>query len=362
MANVKILSKTVEYGVIRQDPSNAIADAFKALGNDASKSWNDPGVPATNFRRVAYDAGTVVFDPMVTIGQYESTGQKGLHDETAQFFIDKLSGLPTMTFSMPGDQKTLAPHLAGAFQTVAEDVGTPFSKSFTPGGLTGTVDFANNGAPLHTLSMTDKASVDDGIILEDAIINELTLEWDFLANGIARLAGMSGAWVGTELNFEQTMTGTTVETTLTPYNNTESYSFTTFTVDGVDWSAEPFRRFSFTVNNNVTTNNVTTAGKADQYDIKPEYTSTILMDYNDTTEKLLKDYQDGALVVATFASSVTPTLDGGFSIAGVKGQLMSQPFEYNEEFLGVQLDIKWFANAASTPLTVVMTDTQDWGY
>ena len=41
---------------------------------------------------------------------------------------------------------------------------------------------------------------------------------------------------------------------------------------------------------------------------------------------------------------------------------MSQPFEYNEEFLAIQLDVKWFADGSSTPVTVVMTDTQDWGY
>ena len=48
MANLKILSKTVEYGIIKQDETDGIATAFKALGNDANKSWNDPGVAATN--------------------------------------------------------------------------------------------------------------------------------------------------------------------------------------------------------------------------------------------------------------------------------------------------------------------------
>ena len=81
MANLKIISKTAEFGIIRQDPTNAAATAFKALGNDASVSWNDPGVPATNFRRVAYDDGSVIFDPGITLDQYISTGQSGIHME-----------------------------------------------------------------------------------------------------------------------------------------------------------------------------------------------------------------------------------------------------------------------------------------
>ena len=104
-----------------------------------------------------------------------------------------------MTFPMPGDQKTLAPHIVGALLgAVTEDATTPYSKSIVCGGLTGAIDFTANGAELVTLSKTDKASADDGIILEDAIISELNLEWDFNAQGIARLMQMSGTWIGSE--------------------------------------------------------------------------------------------------------------------------------------------------------------------
>ena len=370
MADVKILSKTVEYGILMQDKTDGIATAWKALGNDANTNWADPAVPASNFRRIAYDAGSVVFDSAPVIDQLESTGQNGLHDEIAQTIVDGRSGLPTMTFAMPADKFTLAPHLVGALLgTVTENATTPWDKSIVCGGLTGTIDFSTGGAHLHTLSMTDKASVDDGVILEDAIISELNLEWDFNANGIARWIQMSGAWVGSELNFEQTMVGTTVDTTLTPYNRAESYSFTTLTVNSVDWSSMIVRRFSFNVNNNVTSNSKTTLGKAANYDVKPEYTSTFILDYNDTTEKVLNDFQDGTgtngapvIVVATIASSTTATLDGGLSIACVKGVLMGNPQIYNDEFLGVELNVKWQANGASTPVTIIQTDTQDWGY
>ena len=369
MANLKILSKTAEYGILLQDEGATGATAWKAAGTIGT-SWADPALATANFRRVAYDAGSVTFDSNVTLDQYESSGQNGLHEEYAQAVVDGRSGLPTMSFSMPADKLTLAPHLAGALFGVTEDAGTPWSKSIACLGLTGAIDFSNNTAPLHTLSMTDKASADDGIILEDAIIEELNLEWDFNANGIARFVQMNGIWVGSELNFEQTMSGTTVDTVLTPYNRAESYSFaTTFTVNSVDWKAEAIRRFTLNIKNNVTSNNKTTLGKAANYDVKPEYTSTIILDYNSVTEKVLNDFQDGTgtlnnpvIVAATLVSSTTATDDGGLSIAGVKGVLQSNPQIYNEEFMGVQLDIKWLADGASTPLTIIQTDTQDWGY
>ena len=366
MANTRILSKSAEYGIIRQPGTAEGANAFHCGGGQTS-GWLNIPTAATNFRRVQYNKDSVIFDPMVTIEQYESSGQNGIHDETAQFFIDKLSGLPTMTFAMPADQKTLAPHLVGALGVVSEAGTTPYAKTITCNGLTGPVDFTATGSgagiwPLHAVSMTDTGgSADDGKWIENAIIDTLTLEFDFNAQGLARLGQLSGTWVGDEINLEQTMSGTTVDTTLVPYNNTDLFNFSTFTVDSQNWAALAFRRFSFTVNNNVTKDDATTAGKASQYNVTPEYTSTIILNYDATTEKVALDYQQGDLVVATFANA-SPSTDGGLSIAGTKGQLMSQPEIYEGEYKGVQLDVKWYANAASTPVTILVTDTQEWTY
>ena len=361
MANTRVLSKSAEYGIIRQPITSGAATAFHC-GGGQDTSWLNYPVASTNYRKVWYNADSVLFDPAVTIDQYEVSGQNGIHDETAQFFVDKLSGLPTMTFAGPADKYTLAPHLIGALGAVTEG-STPFSKSITCAGLTGPVDFTADGWPLHAVSMTDTGgSGTDGKWIENCIIQDLTLEWDFNAMGIARLAQMSGTWVGTKINLDQTMSGTMAKTVLTPYNNTDSYSFSTFTVDSVDWKALTFRKFSLTVNNNVTKDDSTTAGRCNQFRVAPEYTSTIVLDYDTTTAKVMADFQQGADVVALFTGSTTATLDGGLSISGVKGKLMSPPEMYDGEYKGVQLDIKWYANAAATPLTIIQTDTQDWAY
>ena len=94
MANLKIISKTSEFGIIRQNPSNTGSSGndglFKAQGT-LSVSWNDPGIATTGYRRVAYNDGSVTFDPASTTDMYISTGQSGIHEEDGQFFIDSRS-------------------------------------------------------------------------------------------------------------------------------------------------------------------------------------------------------------------------------------------------------------------------------
>ena len=129
MANARTLSKSAELGIIRQPIASGAATGFHC-GGGQSTSWANFPVVGTDYRRVQYNADSVLFDPGITIDQYESTGQFGIHSESAQFFVDKLSGLPTMTFSMPADKFTLAPHLIGALGAVTEGAD-PYSKSIT---------------------------------------------------------------------------------------------------------------------------------------------------------------------------------------------------------------------------------------
>lgn len=133
MANARILSKSAEYGIIRQAETSNQAHAYHA-GGATTAAWTNLPTAATNYRRVQYNADSVLFDPGITIDQYESSGQNGIHDETAQFFVDKLSGLPTMTFSMPADKFTLAPHLIGALGAVTEAGTTPYAKTIICAG------------------------------------------------------------------------------------------------------------------------------------------------------------------------------------------------------------------------------------
>jgi len=120
---------------------------------------------------------------------------------------------------------------------------------------------------------------------------------------------MNGTFVGNVMKYEQTLSGTWTNLTIVQtgfFNNTDlwgfSYGGTALTIGGVDYSAECVRRVELQINNNVTSNCKTTGGKANQYDIAPEYKILITLDYNATTEKLLKDFQEGATAALTWTN------------------------------------------------------------
>ena len=346
----KFLSKVVDYGLLVQ------------------ANWATPAAASAAFKTIPYNAGVTVFEPDVRVGSFNTTGQVGIHKEKERVHVDARSGLPKVNFSMPADVKTLLPHLAGALHNVSQGAPTAYDKTINCGGLTSPIDFNGNDFKVFTIALSNTSSGgsgsgDDGMILENAIIENLTLTWDFLADGTARLMQMSGNWIGNKMNFEQNVASSNWSTTtFTPMGNTDLMSLTTFTVDTQPWSSLNVRRFTFNVANNVTADSATTAGKANNYDTAPVYTSQILMDYNPTTEKAMKDFQDGATVVATIASSIVSGADGAFSIACTGGVLQRQPFAYNGEFVAVELDVLWHSTAGATPLTMTLTDSIDWGY
>lgn len=341
---VKILSKQSRVGILKQ------------------AAWATPQAASANFRTLYYNAGSINPNPDVQIDQYNTTSQNGIHTEYERRFIDSLSGLPSISFSGVADKNTIAPHLVAALQAVTEGASSPYVKTISCGGLTSPIDFAGDGGFLHTVAFDINASADDGVLLKNAIINNLNLSFDFNNRGIARLGQISGTWVGNEMNFEQTLSGTWVTTTLAPYNNTDTFSASTLTIDSVVYAAECLRKFELIINNNVTSNCKTTGGKANQYDITPDYRATIVLDYNATTEKILKDYTSGARVQMVFKNDINDDTDGALWITGSYGVLQSNPYIYNGDFIGIGLDIKFYSNAAATPLSVIVVDTLDWSY
>lgn len=351
----KRASKQISYGLIRQSPDSSAATAFKAIGSTANQ-WTNPGVAATNYRTVYYTAGVPIPDPGVTVDDYNVTSQLGLNKELTNFFIDARSGLARLNFSAPVDMNTLAPHLIGALQAVSEAAGSPYEKTITSGFTAGAIDFQAGSGYLHTLAIKQGASADDGTILENAIIDTLNLTFDFNAKGVARLVQMDGSWVGNEMNFDQTLSGTWVSTTLIPINNASLFELDTFTIDSVDLSAMCIRRISLSINNNVTSNCATTAGKPNQYDVMPEITWTIVLDHNSTTEKLMGDFQAGAALDITMNDSAYLSLDSP------NCRIIAPPQAYNGDFLGYSIQARAYQSSTTSPITAIMSDTLDWGY
>jgi len=346
MADVKILSKTERVGCILQ------AD------------WATPSVAA----EVAFwtmqwvNAGNSTPDMAVTLDQMNVISQSGIHFEIERAVIDARSGLPSIPISGICEKSVMTPLLVTSHFVVTE-AADPWNKTITCGGLTAPIDFNGDGAKVFTWAIDQGGSADDGIILENAIVDSLNIVWDMNADGTARLATYSGVIKGNEMNIEQTLSGTWENATSAQnfFNNTDTWAFIALTVDSVDLKAEFVRRVEYSVNNNLTSSTSTIAGKANQYQIAPEYTMKVILNYNAVTEKCLGDFQAKATVDANWSNdSGQAKTDGKWTIDMPTSYLISQPKIYEGDYLGIELNIRAYSTAAATPVTIYYCDDKDW--
>lgn len=357
----KIKAKNVNYGIIRQNPANAAAGLFTALGS-TSNQWTNPGLAATNYRTWYVDPGSVTPDPNVQVDDLNQTSQLGLNKEYYSKFTNSVSGLKRVPFSAVADRYTLAPLLVGAMQAVVDEATTPYQKTITSGFVAGTLDFNGGGGYLHAIAGKQGASADDGWMLQNAIIDTLTLTWDFLQPGKGKLVSVTGTWVGNQLDTDQTLSGTWLVTSITPINNADTFSFNTFTIDSVDFSALCVKRISLTINNNVTSNCATSAGKPNQYDVAPSYMWNVQIDHNSTTEKLMGDFKAGANVDIDFTNSIASGTSGHLRIDMPYGQIMDNPFTFDNDYLAYNLNIEAQQNSTTSPITIYFADALRWAY
>lgn len=361
--SVKIAGKQGKYGIIKHNPASAAADAFTAIGSTANQ-WTNPVLAATNFRTLYLTAMTPKIDPGVTVDNYNLTSQLGLNKELTNFFVDSLSGLAKFNFSAPADRNTLVALLVAAMQsvtTVANEASS-YTSTIISGFKAGTIDFKAGGG--YTFGVCEKigASADDGVLLQNGIMDSLTLTIDFPSKGIGRLASISGTMAFKSVAFDQTLTGTFVETTMTPYNNSDLFAVKTFTSDSVDLSTLCIRRIEITINNNVTSNCATTAGAANQYDCSPTYLINIIVDHTDLTEKLRNDFKLGATVDFNISNGADGTVAGYLEIDAPYCKMISEPSVYNGDFYGYSLQLEAYQNSTTSPLTFIIHSVLNWAF
>ncbi len=358
---IKIAGKQGQYGIIRHNLSVGPETAFMATGSTANQ-WTNPVLASTNFRRILLTALTPAIESGVTVDEYNTTSQKGLNKESSNFFIDSNSGLAKFNFSAIADKNTLIALVVAAMQGVRTTAGTNYESVITSGFINGLLDF--NGGNGYTFGMCEKigASPDDGTLLQNGVIDSLTLTFDFTAKGVGRLVGVSGTMVFKSVTYDQTLTGTFVETDLNPYGNTESFSLSTFTSDSVDLSSVCIRRIEVKIQNSVVSNCATTGGAANQYDFNPEYLINIIVDHNALTEKLRNDFKNGATIDFTLASSLPSSADGYLSIDAPVCKMISEPMVYNGDFYGYNLPLRAYQSGIVSPLTFVMVTSLNWDF
>ena len=114
------------------------------------------------------------------------------------------------------------------------------------------------------------------------------------------------------------------------------------------------------INNNVSSNCATTAGKPNQYDFMPTYTWTIILDHNSTTENLIGDFQAGATVDINMTNSVSG--NGGLTIDTPYCKITSNPESYNGDYAGYSLQLEALQSSTTSPLTISFISDLSWAY
>lgn len=345
----EVLAKKQKIGLLQQ--------------SKVTNHWAAPADASANYLTLNYNSGVSIPDPDVQVDNFNWTSASTVMKEYTRRYVDSLSGLPKINFTSAATKAVLAPHLTAFFQNVSEGATTPFTKSFDI--ASSVLDFATNEGYLHTIAMYnyDGGESADGAILENALLDTFTFEIMPNNRGVARLANISGTWVGNEMNLEQNLTGTWVAMPTTGFYNTSSdvFSLSTLTVGATNLASTPYRRFLFSGNNNVSSDVKTTGGKANNYKISPVVTVEVDLPYDSTTYKLLKHYQSGDNVEIAFQNGVG-TADGHIRFYNEHAVLTGNPFVYEGDYQAIRLPIEFYAPATLNSPMCKMSDAIDWAY
>lgn len=332
--------------------------------------WSTPASASSAFKTCNYDAEVSTVDDNVQTNSFNWTSANGLTEEESRIYTDGITGLKRVPFRGVVTKSLLAPHLYAAFQNVTEGATTPYPKDFSPPDSV--VDFANDEGIVFSVAVSnydDGSTNGDGIILENAIIDQLTFSINPLAQGIDKLMQMSGTWVGNETNHQTFFTSDHANWVAMPtsgFYNTNSLSFYINTLsigsENLTQSAAGltcFRNYQFTINNNVSVDCPTTGGKANQYKIMPVIDHILDIPYNSSTYKTLKSFKDGDNINFEIQNG-SGDADGTINIATTKGYLTAPPHEFRDGYHALRLQWRSIRPTAGWDNVVEMADTIDW--
>lgn len=329
----------------------------RRIGFLQQADWSTPQAASANFETLSYDAGSVIVDDSTVLNTFDVTSTTGLMPKQSRAHTDGVSGLSTIAFSAPATRKALAPHLVAALQSVTENPSTPYQKTIVPAFDAAIIDFPTGGYT-HTIA-TDNLGAADGVILENAVLDSLTITVEPNAQGIARLAKISGTWIGNEMNHAQNLSGTWVAESLANFYNDDVALTLTASIGSL--TNYCWKRYTLTINNSVTSD-CKVAGKANNYKFSPSITTSITLPYTEDTIDFLAARKAGTvgnIVLATTTSSGTA---GHLSITSY-GRITVTPHGTDGAYETIEVTIQNEVNTiAGQSLSVVIADATDRNY
>lgn len=308
-----------------------------------------------DFESLAYDAGSVKINKNVIQNISNLTSTDGWMQKQSQVYVDKISGLKTIDFTGPATLKQLALHFAAALQNVdSEAATTPYQKEMSPAVDTDLPDFTSGGY-LFSIA-TDNVQGSDGEILDSAILNTFTFEIDFNAEGYAKLAKISGQWIGKSMQNALDLSGTWVaQDTTGLFNDTSGFTLSTSGITSLSDYCK--KKYTLTINNNVVVDCRANSAAAN-YRTPTTITTSVSLPYDSTTYATMTDYLNatqGTITLSTGSTGVS-----GYLNLVSYGKISVDPRSVDGDFESIDLTINHNVDtSAGKSLAVSIADATD---
>ncbi len=310
---------------------------------------------ADAFETVNWNAGSVKVNRNVVINDFDVTSTSGLMPKQSRAYTDAVSTLKSIGFAGPALRSTLALYFAAALQKVeSEGALTPFQKVLSPAFDSSIVDFSTSGYLFGVA--TDNITGTDGEILDSAVLNSFTFSIDFNAEGIAKLAQISGEWIGNNIQTGLNLSGVWVAEALSNFFNDTS-GFTLNTTGFTSLTDYCKKKYTLTINNKVTSD-CRSNSKPNNYKFSPEIITTVTFPYDSSTVALLSAYSSGTTGSVTLSTGSTGV--AGFLEIISYGRISADPRGTDGAYEAIDLTIKNEVNTSATKsLQVTIADGVD---
>ena len=345
-----------------------------AVGILEQTAFNTPATNASAFRKMLYKSGTVKENPSFSISYNDTVNSEEMMQTSNRVKIDSVNGYKRVGFEGLATVKSLSDHLQAWFQRVTEEATTPYRKFWQP--LSTPLSFnAGNGTVYSVgLGTRNQSIVPDGVILENAIIEELTLSISPLEQAEKKLMTMKGTWLGTSLKTGQNFTsnwvnedGSVTDNYVPTYYNESSLPFDFDSADLVINSVNfggCYSLFEMTMKHEIlATNCLTSSGTPNEIILGvPSITYKIQIPYNATTYTALNNFLSGHVVtIANFQNQSDATL-GGLKFQAPNCYLTSNPNITKDGYRALELNFKMFLVAGTSTVPILMSDAIDKGW
>ena len=336
-----------------------ITSRQRVVGVLQQTNFATPMAVTDNYETLNYNAGSVIFNPNTIINNFDVTSTSGLVPKESRNYTDTASGLKSMAFAGLATRKHLALHFVSALQNVTEEATTPFQKIITPVYNSTILDTSAAGY-YHTLASYANSNSTDGVLLKTAVVGDMTFSLTPNAEGIARLAQISGNWIGATILANQDLSaGTWVAESLADFYN--DLTACTINISGyTDLTGICFKNYSLQINNNVVSD-CRTAGVPASYKFSPSFTVSVTLPYDSTTYSIFEDYRAGTVGGIELTSGSTGA--AGFLNIISYGRLTATPHGTDGQYESIVLSQTVELNtAAAKSLQVTIADATDRSY